>query len=179
MKADYDAKSFWSGVVVGTQLHGVGAYGVMAGWNPDSDLILRPVTQGIGRISFGEDQPFTVCGITDTVVAAFPAAETQGIVQEIGRIRFGTDDDMSLGAFTISALVEARSLSLVIKTFTLDADFPGEYDHALVRIADDAFVLRTAFDELSEAAEIDSGELQVLELDLGRFESITTQEVSF
>lgn len=179
MKADYDAKSFWAGVTVGTQLHGVGAYGVMAGWNPDSDLILRPITQGVGRISFGEDQPFTVCGFTDTVECAFPPAELPEFIETIGRISFGSDSDMSLGAFTVNALVEARSLSLVIKTFTLDVEFPCDYDAALVEIVDDSYMLRTAFEEESEAAEIDSGELQMLTVDTDRFESITTQEVSF
>jgi len=90
MSVNRDEEIFWAGVTVGTQLHGMGAYGVMPGWNPDAELVLRPITQGISTIRFGAYKPFVVLAMTDAVdeAAPFPELDRAEIAEDIPVIAF-------------------------------------------------------------------------------------------
>lgn len=81
MKVEYDELSFWTGVSVGANLHGKSAFGVMPGWNPDGDLILRPITQGVPAVKFGADRPFSIVAMIDVVNedTTFPEQDTYTI----------------------------------------------------------------------------------------------------
>jgi hypothetical protein len=102
MNGKYDEASFWAGVTVGTQLHGKGAYGVMPGWTPDAELVLRPITQGVPVIRFGAYKPFTIPAMTDTVdeAAPFPELDRTGITESVPVITF------EYRPFTVLALSE-------------------------------------------------------------------------
>ena len=98
----YDEHSFWAGVAIGRRLKGYSAYGTMKGWDPEGDLIVRPVIQGVPAIKFGGDRAFTITAMVDTVNedAAFPEMEELELTQEIGVIAFARD-----AAFTILGLL--------------------------------------------------------------------------
>lgn len=178
MKANYDAKSFWSGVMVGTQLHGTTAYGSMPGWNPDGDLILRPITQGVPSIKFGADVSFVVSAMVDTVDedTVFPAQELPEITQEIGAVVFAAET-----AFVVVALNERLLDEQVIQSYSIDKDInPLEYDDTIVFInSDGAFTMdKMTRSFVSTAAEIDIGTMQELTVTTGDFAAVDTQEVT-
>ena len=172
---DYHEESFWAGVALGKQLKGWGTYGRPEGFDPDGDLILRPITQGVGRINFGPDIPFAIRAIVDSVESSFPEQELPGLTQEVGRISFG-----SAGEFAIRAINERLVVDEVLQSWSIDETInPLDYDESIVYInSSGAFTMRTAYTEYSTASDIDSGKLQVLKVDTDRFESIEEQEVS-
>lgn len=78
----YDENSFLAGIAVGRQLKGWARLGTVAGYDPDGDLILRPITQGIKAVTW-QDRSFTVAAFTDTVNedAAFPTMDDEVLIQ--------------------------------------------------------------------------------------------------
>ena len=174
----YDEHSFWAGVAIGRRLKGYAAYGTMMGWDPDGDLIVRPVIQGIPAIKFGADRPFTIPTMVDYVNedTVFPSQELPELSQEIGVIPFGRD-----AAFSILPLNERLVIDQIIKAFSIDQDInPLDYDDTIVFIdSDGAFTMDTmtrAF--TSQAADIDVGSLQEVTVTTGEFAEVTTQEVT-
>ena len=85
----YDELSFWAGVATGCRLKGYTGYGTMPGWDPDGDLIVRPITQGVPSIYFGADHPFAVHAFADTVEIGWPEQTNDTIRQSIGIMSFG------------------------------------------------------------------------------------------
>jgi len=136
---------------------------------------MRPITQGVPRISFGTPTAFTVLAITDSVEVGWPEQELPGITQEIGRIGFGTDTP-----FSIRALSERLVIDHVIQSYTVSTEInPLEYDESIVRISGGAFTM----DELtrtftSTAQAVDMGTLQEVVVSTGEFASVSSQEVS-
>ena len=171
---EYHEESFWAGVVLGKQLKGWGTYGRPEGFDPDGDLILRPITQGIGRIHFGTASFHGIRPFQAVLEPVFPVQELPVIVEEFGRITFGSS------TFDIRAIAERLVMDEVIKAFTISEEInPLEYDDAIVIInSSGAFTLETEFEEYSEAVNIDHGKLQLLDVDTDRFESIEEQEVT-
>ena len=170
----YDEHSFWAGVAIGRRLKGYSAYGTMTGWDPEGDLIVRPITQGIGRISFGIES-FSVRAITDEVECSFPDQELPDIVQEIGRIAFGVE------SFTVRALNERLVIDEVITAYSIDKDInPLEYDDTIVFInSSGAFTMDTMTRTFtSQAVDIDIGTLQEATVTTDEFAEVDTQEVT-
>lgn len=86
---EYNEESFWAGVVLGQQLRGWAVYGRPEGFDPDGDLILRPITQGIKSVSW-KKQSFSVASFTDSVneETVFPGAGEETLLQQIGVMMF-------------------------------------------------------------------------------------------
>ena len=86
---EYNEESFWAGVVLGQQLRGWATYGRAEGFDPDGDLILRPITQGIRPVQWKKES-FSVSAFTDIVNedAVFPVSDDEKLVQTIGVIVF-------------------------------------------------------------------------------------------
>lgn len=174
----YDQNSFIAGLIAGRQMKGWSAYGVMSGWDPDGDLIVRPITQGVPSIKFGADAVFTISPMVDTVGedTVFPAQELPEITQEIGAVVFAAE-----AAFVIAALNERLVLDQVIKSYSIDKDInPLEYDDTIVFInSDGAFTMdKMTRSFASAAAEIDIGTMQELTVTTGDFAAVDTQEVT-
>lgn len=174
---EYNEESFWAGVVVGTQLHGTNAYGVMPGWNPDGDLILRPITQGIGRVYFNQQNVVVAGAFVGTVDedTIFPVHEIESIIQSIGRIVFGNT------TVTISPINERLVLDETIKAFSVDENInPLEYDDTIVFInSSGAFTM----DEMtrtftSTEQTVDIGTMQEVTVTVNEFAEVATQEVT-
>lgn len=172
----YDKNSFLAGLIAGRQMKGWSAYGTMGGWDPDGDLIVRPITQGVPVIRFASDAAFSGVALTDTVneAAAFPEMETEEITQIINVIAIADD------TFSVLVLNERLEESEIIHAYTIDKDInPLEYDEEIVFIdSDGAFTMQTEYEEYSAVAEVSSGELQLLSVNTDRFETIESQEVS-
>lgn len=174
----YDEHSFWAGVAIGRRLKGYSAYGTMTGWDPEGDLIVRPVIQGVPAVKFGADRAFTITAMVDTVNedATFPEQELPEISQEIGVIAFGRS-----AAFTILALNERLVIDEVITAYSIDKDInPLEYDDTIVFInSSGAFTMDTMTRTFtSQAVDIDIGTLQEVTVTTGEFAEVSTQEVT-
>lgn len=175
---EYNEESFWAGVVVGTQLHGTNAYGVMPGWNPDGDLILRPITQGVPAIKFGADRAFTIVTMIDTVNedTTFPEQEIEVLTEAIPAVVFARD-----AAFSILALNERLVIDEVITAYSVDENInPLEYDDTIVFInSSGAFTM----DEMtrtftSTEQTVDIGTMQEVTVTVDEFAEVATQEVT-
>ena len=174
----YDEYSFWAGVAIGRRLKGYAAYGTMPGWDPDGDLIVRPITQGVPAIRFGADMPFTITAMVDTVNedAFWPSQELPEITQEIGVISFGADQ-----SFAILALNERLVVDQVIQAYSICEEInPLDYDDTIVYInSSGAFTMDEITRKFTSAAgEIDVGTLQEVAVTTEAFESVSSQEVS-
>lgn len=178
MKVEYNELSFWAGVSVGVNLHGKSAFGVMPGWNPDGDLILRPITQGVPAVKFGADRPFTIVTMIDTVDedTIFPAQETPTFTEAIPAVVFARD-----AAFSILALNERLVIDEVITAYSVDENInPLEYDDTIVFInSSGAFTM----DEMtrtftSTAQTVDIGTMQEVTVKVDEFAEVATQEVT-
>jgi len=177
MKVEYNELSFWAGVSVGANLHGKSAFGVMPGWNPDGDLILRPITQGIGRVYFNQKNPVTVGAFIGTVDedTVFPIHEVEGILQNFARIAIGKT------SVTIAPINERLVLDETIKAFSVDENInPLEYDDTIVFInSSGAFTM----DEMtrtftSTKQTVDIGTMQEVTVTVNEFAEVATQEVT-
>ena len=175
---EYNEESFWAGVVLGTQLHGTGAYGVMSGWNPDGDLILRPITQGVPAIKFGADKPFTIVAMIDTVNedTTFPVQDDFDLTEAIPAVIFARD-----AAFSIMALNERLVIDEVITAYSVDENInPLEYDDTIVFInSSGAFTMNDMTRTFTSTAQpVDIGTLQEVVVKVDEFAEVATQEVT-
>lgn len=173
---EYNEESFWAGVLLGKQMRGWGTYGRPEGFNPDGDLILRPITQGVSRIIFGGSGDFTLRSIVDSVESAFPDQELPELTQEIGWISF-----RDAGAFTIRAINERLVVDQVIQSFTIDKDInPLEYNQEIVFIDNSgAFTM----DEITRTftsveQSVDIGTMQEVMVTTDEFATVSNQEVT-
>ena len=152
----YDEHSFWAGVAIGRRLKGYAAYGTMPGWDPDGDLIVRPVIQGIGRIYF-PPTVFDVRAFIDTVDPVFPVHESPAFAEQFARITFAPT------TFGLVPLTEQLVMDQIIYAYRLDKDSKDvAYNEDLVYInADDAFTVAAATNHVYTSApeSIDSGSL--------------------
>lgn len=173
---EYNEESFWAGFIAGQQSRGWGTYGRPEGFDPDGDLILRPITQGVGRISFGDPGTFTIRAIVDSVEGSFPGRELPGLLQEIGRISFG-----DAGCFTIRAISERLVIDEVIHAFTVSEEInPLDYDDTIVFInSSGAFTMDSMTRTFTSTEQaVDIGTLQEVTVSTDEFAEVTEQEVS-
>ncbi len=109
----------------------------------------------------------------DTVVIGFPAQNRPAFTQRIGRIAI---DD---GTFGYDPLNERLTVMEVVKTFTVDADFPPNYDRTMVELNDkNAFCMVSDYTFVSAAEEINRGTLQHLAVNTEQFERVEKLEVA-
>lgn len=130
------------------------------------------ISETIDRIPIAE----TVFGydtFTDSASAAFPRIELRPITQMLSRIPI---TDTEFGYHRLNERVTAVE---VIKTFTMDENFPPHYDQTVVEINEDgAFCMISDYVFVSAAEEINSGTLQHLAVDTEPFERVEKMEVT-
>ena len=178
MKVEYDELSFWAGVSVGANLHGKSAFGVMPGWNPDGDLILRPITQGVPAVRFGVDRPFAIVAMIDTVNedTTFPVQDDFDLTEAIPTVIFTRDT-----AFSIMALNERLVVDEVITAYSVDENInPLEYEDTIVFInSSGAFTMDEMTRTFTSAAQpVDIGTMQEVTVKVDEFAEVATQEVT-
>lgn len=174
----YDEESLLMGIFLGKQMRGWSAYGRPEGFDPDGDLILRPITQGVPAVKFGADRAFTILAMIDTVNedTTFPEQEIEAITQAIPAISFIRD-----AAFSILALNERLVVDEVITAYSVDENInPLEYDDTIVFInSSGAFTM----DEMtrtftSTEQTVDIGTMQEVTVTVDEFAEVATQEVT-
>lgn len=110
---------------------------------------------------------------TDSVELKFPQAKSPVFRQRISRISIGDGD------FGYDLLNERLTVLEVIKTFTVDTDFPPHYDRTRVDINENnAFCMISDYTFVSASEEINSGTLQHLAVDTEQFERVEKLEVT-
>lgn len=130
------------------------------------------ISEAIDRIPIAETQ-FVHDGFTDRAAVIFPAQKRNAITQHIGRISIA---DV---AFGYDLLNERLSVTEVIKTFTVDKNFPPHYDLTMVEVNDSgAFCMISDYTYVSESEEINSGMLQHLAVNTEQFERVERLEVT-
>ncbi len=108
----------------------------------------------------------------DSVVIGFPAQNRPAFTQLIGRIAI---DD----TFGYDPLNERLTVMEVVKTFTVDADFPPNYDRTMVELnGKNAFCMVSDYTFVSAAEEINRGTLQHLAVNTEQFERVEKLEVA-
>lgn len=171
----YDEHSFWAGVAIGRRLKGYTAYGTMMGWDPDGDLILRPITQGVLTLHFQEPEAVSILPFTDAVQNAFPIKADESLLEMFDQITF-TDP-----TFTVLPINERLLEDLIIHAFSVSEEInPLEYDDTIVFInSSGAFTM----DEMtrtftSTEQTVDIGTMQEVTVKVDEFAEVATQEVT-
>lgn len=128
------------------------------------------VTETLGRFSIDSDFPHA--GLTDEAYVSFPAAPPESLTQTIGRISI-------IGGFGYEAVNERLTVAEIVKTFTMDKTYPGEYDPVIVEVTEDGtFRMRRDYEFTSVPGEVNSGLLERLSVDTAPFERVESHEVS-
>ena len=130
------------------------------------------ISEAIDRIPIAETQFVHDC-FTDRAAVIFPTQKRNAITQRIGRISIA---DV---AFGYDLLNERLSVTEVIKTFTVDKNFPPHYDVTMVEVNESgAFCMISDYTYVSESEEINSGMLQHLALNTEQYERVERLEVA-
>lgn len=133
-----------------------------------------------GRISINEiinrigisDVPFGYTAISDSTAIIHPWLDYHGVTQAIARIAI---TDVQFGYDLLNERITATE---VIKTFTMDAEYPPRYNMTLVGLnEDDAFVMVCDYAIVSAEEEIDHGRMQHLMVDTVQYERVESLEV--
>ena len=147
----------------------ISGQGLVAGigdWNGRiaiNDVITRI---GIADVDFGHT------AITDSAVAIHPWTDFYGLTQTFARIAITEVE------FGYDVLNERITATEVVKTFTMDAEYPPHYNMTLVEVNEDgAFVMVSDYAFVSAEEEIDHGRMQHLALDTTPYERVESLEV--
>jgi hypothetical protein len=132
-----------------------------------------------GRISISEaitdvsiEGQMGYATFTDSAMVEFPSKKLPGITELFGRV------SISDTVFGFDRLNERLTATEIVTTFTMDADFPPDYDETVVHTDEnDAFCLINEYVYVSAEKEINSGQLQHLSVDTTPFERVESQEV--
>ena len=133
-----------------------------------------------GRISINEiinriaisDVPFGYTAISDSTVATHPWLDYHAVTQAIARIAI---TDVQFGYDLLNERIAATE---VIKTFTIDAEYPPLYNMTFVGLNDDgAFVMVCDYAIVSAEEEIDHGRMQHLMVNTTQYERVESLEV--
>ena len=129
------------------------------------------ISEAIERIPIAQTT-FSYDAFSDTVVAVFPRIILRPITQPMTRIPILDTE------FTYNRLNERVTAVEVIKTFTMDKDFPPHYDQTVVEVNEDgAFCMISDYVFVSAAEEINAGQLQHLTVNTEPFERVERLEV--
>lgn len=130
------------------------------------------ITDSFERIGFAK-QEFKVNRFNSSAEVAFPKSAKSMFTQNIGRIQIAE------WPFGYDLLNERVTCVEVVHTFTMDKDFPGEFDPAYIELNEDnAYQMVAVYTYISAETEIAYGNLQVLEIDTTPFERVESQEVT-
>lgn len=130
------------------------------------------ITDSFERIGFAK-QEFKVNRFTSSAETAFPESAKSMFTQNIGRIQ------ITEWPFGYDLLNERVTCVEVVHTFTMDNDFPGEFDPAYIELNEEnAYQMVAVYTYISAETEIAYGNLQVLEIDTTPFERVESQEVT-
>lgn len=130
------------------------------------------ISETIERITI-ESTPFGYDAITDAPSITFPRIILRPITQSVTRIPILESE------FTYHRLNERVTAIEVIKTFTMDKDFPPHYDKTVVDVNDDgAFCMISEYVYVSSEEEINTGQLQHLIVNTDPFERVENMEVT-
>ncbi len=154
----------------------ISGQGLVAGigdWNGRiaiNDVITRI---GIADVDFGHT------AITDSAAAIHPWTDFYGLAQALTRIAI---TEVSFGYDLLNERITATE---VIKTFTMDAEYPPRYNMTLVGLnedlvglnEDDAFVMVCDYAIVSAEEEINHGRMQHLTVDTTPYERVESLEV--
>ena len=130
------------------------------------------ITDSFERIGFAK-QEFKVNRFTSSAEVAFPKSAKSMFTQSFGRIQIAE------WPFGYDLLNERVTCVEVVHTFTMDKDFPGEFDPAYIELNEEnAYQMVAVYTYISAETEIAYGNLQVLEIDTTPFERVESQEVT-
>ena len=130
------------------------------------------ISETIDRIAI-TPTVFEYDAITDVPSFTFPRIILHPITQYVSRIPIWGSE------FTYHPLNERVTAIEVIKTFTMDKDFPPHYDQTVVEVNEDgAFCMISDYTYVSSADEINVGQLQHLIIDTNPFERVENMEVT-
>jgi hypothetical protein len=130
------------------------------------------ISETIDRIPIAQTV-FGYDAFTDTTAVMFPRIMLRPITQPITRIPILESE------FSYHRLNERVTAIEVIKTFTMDKDFPPHYDPTVVEVNEDgAFTMISDYVFVSSAEEINAGQLQHLTVDTEPFERVENLEVT-
>lgn len=134
-----------------------------------------------GRANFSDiitrieipDAAFGVLALDDELAVEFPIHEPYVFTQNIGRIEI---QDADFGYDLLNSLI---TVDEIYKTFTMDEDFPGEYNPNVIAINySGAFYMMTDVTVSGVSDTINYGALQRLDIDTAPYSSIDSIEVS-
>lgn len=129
------------------------------------------ISEVIGNVPITE-VPFGYFEFADRVNVTFPPRSNQSITQNIGLI------SLTGSTFGYDLLNERVTAIEVIKTSTMDVNFPPHYDITKVEINEEgAFCMISDFTFVSEGEEINIGMLQHLTIDTVQYERVEKMEV--
>lgn len=173
---DYNEESFWAGVVLGQQLRGWAVYGRPEGFDPDGDLILRPITQGIKTVKW-QNKPFTVAPFMAMVdeIDPWPIMDDETLVQELGRVMFPAN------RFAVANLAERVVFDEVLYAYSINEEInPLSYDDTIVYInSSGAYTMDSVTRTFTSTAQtVDVGTMQEVTVVLDEFQTVESQEVS-
>ncbi|MDD4370433.1 MAG: hypothetical protein PHD56_05095 [Anaerostipes sp.] len=148
----------------------ISGQGLVAGigdWNGRISISETIDRVPIAQTTFGYD------AFIDTAAIVFPRIVLRPITQPLTRIPIMESE------FTYHRLNERVTAVEVIKTFTMDKDFPPHYDQTVVELNEDsAFCMISDYSFVSSAEEINAGQLQHLTVDTEPFERVERLEVT-
>ncbi|MDD3504854.1 MAG: hypothetical protein PHE63_12345, partial [Eubacteriales bacterium] len=148
----------------------ISGQGLVAGigdWNGRISISETIDRVPIAQTTFGYD------AFIDTAAIVFPRIVLRLITQPLTRIPIMESE------FTYHRLNERVTAVEVIKTFTMDKDFPPHYDQTVVELNEDsAFCMISDYSFVSSAEEINAGQLQHLTVDTEPFERVERLEVT-
>lgn len=131
------------------------------------------ITENIDRIGIGQVGLVADPIKSDVVSILYPAQSRSAITQSIVRIAFGDSD------FSYDLLNERLTVMEVIKTFTVDANFPPQYNRTMVELNEkNAFCMVSDYTFVSAAEAINRGMLQHLAVNTEQFERVEKLEVA-
>ncbi|MDD4432078.1 MAG: hypothetical protein PHN48_00090 [Parabacteroides sp.] len=149
-------------------ISGQGLVSGLSGWDGRIEL-----TDFVDRVDMQTGFNYTVERFLEAVDCRTSDVPGSIIRENLGRIRYDAQ------AFVVFALNENLTDTIIIKTFTLDTNNPGEYDPTVVLIVGDAFVLKSDYNYEGQDETINYGLMKKLSIETERFSRIDSLEVSF
>ena len=130
------------------------------------------ITELFERLVVGTDFLYGVASFTESVQTKFISPHTAVASDTFSRLRFETQ------SFVVQALNENLTNTVIIRSYTMDTGSPGEYDHSVVLISGDAFLLRSDYSYLSTETQINFGKMNTLSIETVKYSRIDSLEVS-
>lgn len=147
----------------------ISGQGLVAGignWNGRIDI-----TESIERIPI-DTENFSYYNLQDNVIISSPEYGNLNLTQLIPKITL-----LDIG-LTLDSLNERVTTTEIVKTFTIDKNYPPNYDHKYVTVnSTGSFSLINDYKVSSISKDINSGLLQELRLQTDCFEYIENMEV--